>query len=788
MIPKILTHANLLLYRKKMSISGLSEPDDDRPMKTLRVEEIAKSSAGRFMCRMDTTIIRELGLNPGEIIEIIGKKTTAAILFPSSESKEDIIRIDGLTRRNAGVGIGEYVKVRKCDFKIANKVVLSLTQTDLKLSSNTHQIKLNLLNKPVKIGDIINISGSNLAKKESQEGPYKELREMMPFLKSPTVSIGEVKFAVVDSIPKGIVQIQNSTQIEIKEGFVATNSMGEITTYDDIGGLTDEIQRVREMVELPLKHPELFQRVNIDPPKGVLLHGPPGTGKTLMARAVSQEANANFVTINGPEIMSKFYGASEERLRKIFKEAEEKAPTIIFIDEIDSIAPKRENVSGEVERRVVAQLLSLMDGLKGRGRIIVIGATNRINSIDEALRRPGRFDREIELKVPDQDGRKEVFLIHTRGMPLAEDVDITEYARQTHGFVGADLMAVAREAAISSLRKILPRIDLDKPIPSEILENLRITDDDFQSALRLVEPSAMREVMVEVPNVNWEDVGGLESVKEELRESIEWPLKYPHLYKRAGIRPINGVLLFGPPGCGKTLLAKAVATESEINFLTVKGPEIYSKWVGESERAIREIFRKARLASPSIIYFDEIDAIAANRGGGMGSSGSNVGMQVVNQILVELDGIEDRRGVVVVASTNRPDILDPALLRPGRFDRLVYVPAPDFDSRRKILQVHTREMPLSEESQAKLAKIAEDTEKYSGADLENVIREAGMQAIREKLENFDTIDFKHLEYALSKIPPSLTEELIGKYDEISQNLSRQRIRAAAPFKEPGLFS
>ncbi len=770
-----------------MAMSNVSSTDD-QPMKTLRVEEIAKGSAGRFMCRIDTSIIKELQLNPGEIIEIIGKKSTAAIFFPSSETTKDIIRIDGLTRRNAGVGIGEYVKVRKCTFKIANRVVLSLTQSDLKLSSSVQQIKLNLLNKPLKIGDIINISGSNLAKKESQGGPYKELREMMPFLKNQTVSIGEVKFAVVETSPKGIVQVQNSTKIEIKEGFVATNSMGEITTYDDIGGLGEEIQRVREMVELPLKHPELFQRVNIDPPKGVLLYGPPGTGKTMMARAVSQEANATFITINGPEIMSKFYGASEERLRKLFKEAEDKAPSIIFIDEIDSIAPKRETVSGEVERRVVAQLLSLMDGLKGRGRIIVIGATNRINSIDEALRRPGRFDREIELKVPDQDGRKEVLQIHTRGMPLADDVEISEYARRTHGFVGADLMALAREAAISSLRKILPLIDLDQPIPAEILENLRINDDDFHNALRLVEPSAMREVMIEIPNVNWEDVGGLESIKQELKESIEWPLKYPHLYKKAGIRTINGVLLFGPPGCGKTLLAKAVATESEINFLTIKGPEIYSKWVGESERAIREIFRKARLASPSIIYFDEIDAIAANRGGGMGSSGSNVGMQVVNQILVEMDGIEDRRGIVIVASTNRPDILDPALLRPGRFDRLVYVPAPDFEYRKKILDVHSRDMPLSEEARLKLSEIAKNTELYSGADLENVLREAGMQAIRDKLEDFEEIEYKHLEFALSKIPASLTPDLIQKYDEISQKLSRQRIRAAAPFNEPGLFT
>lgn len=770
-----------------MSLSGMAPTDDNRPVKSLRVGEIAKTSAGRFMCRMSTKTIRELEIKPGEIVEIIGKKRTAAILFPSSGNHENTILIDGLTRRNAGIGIGEFVKVRKCIYSVAQHVTLSLIQSDLKLSSNIQQIKLNLLNKPLKRGDIINVSGSNLAHRE-KDGPYNELKEMMPFLKSPTVSIGEVQFAVVDTKPKGIVQVQNSTQIEIKKGFVATNSSGEITTYDDIGGLIKQIQRVREMVELPLKHPELFQRVNIDPPKGVLLHGPPGTGKTLLARAVSQEANATFITINGPEIMSKFYGASEERLRKIFKDAEEKAPSIIFIDEIDSIASKRQEVSGEVERRVVAQLLSLLDGLKGRGRIIVIGATNRINSIDEALRRPGRFDREIELSVPDSDGRKEIFQIHTRGMPLAQDVTLSEYAVHTHGFVGADIMAIAREAAMSALRKILPLIDLDAPIPPKILENLRINHDDFQHALRMVEPSAMREVLVEVPNVNWDDVGGLSTVKSELIESIEWPLRYPHLFKKAGIRPVNGVLLYGPPGCGKTLLAKAVATESEINFLTVKGPEIFSKFVGESEKAVREVFRKARLASPSIIYFDELDAIAKNRGGGMSNGGGNVGMQVVNQILVEMDGIEDRKGVIVVASSNRPDIIDPALLRPGRFDRLVYVPAPDLTGRKKIFRVHTREMPLDQEVIDKLDSIAEETEGYSGADIENLVREAGMQAIREQVEDFEKVHLSHFEFALKKIHASLSPKLIQKYDEISEELSNQKIRAQAPFREPGLFT
>lgn len=775
-----------------MSVSGMepTDPNDDPNRKaiSLRVEEIAKGSAGRFMCRIDTNVIRDLGLKPGEIVEIIGKKSTAAILFPSSDKQTDIIRLDGLTRRNSGVAIGEYVNVRKAVYTIANKVVLSLMQEDIKLSAGTKQIKLNLLNKPLRVGDIINVSGSNVAQKE-QQGPFRELKEMMPFLKAPTVSMGEVRFSVIETEPKGIVQIQNSTIVEIKEGIVAMNSMGDITTYDDIGGLGDIIQRVREMIELPLKHPELFQRVNIDPPKGVLLYGPPGTGKTLLARAVSQEANATFITINGPEIMSKFYGASEERLRNIFKEAEEKAPTIIFIDELDSIAPKRENVTGEVERRVVAQLLSLMDGLKGRGRIIVIGATNRINSIDEALRRPGRFDREIELPVPDAKGRKEIFQIHTRGMPLDNDVNLEDYAATSHGFVGADIMAVSREAAMSALRKILPKIDLDKPIPQEILETLIIKDEDFQNALRVVEPSAMREVLIEVPNVTWEMVGGLDEVKHELQESVEWPLRYPHLFKKAGIRPVNGILMYGPPGCGKTLLAKAVATETEINFITVKGPEVFSKWVGESERAVRELFHKARTAAPSILYFDEMDAIAGNRGGGMGASnGANNAMQIVNQILVEMDGIEDRKGVVVIASTNRPDILDPALLRPGRFDRLVYVPAPDVGARLKILQVHTKDMPLTPELKGKIADFAKRTEGYSGADLENVCREAGMQAIREKLEQFEIIEEKHFEYAFKKIQASITPDLIAKYNEISEQLSKQRYRAATNMKEPGLFS
>ncbi|MFX0006448.1 MAG: CDC48 family AAA ATPase, partial [Candidatus Hermodarchaeota archaeon] len=542
-----------------------------------------------------------------------------------------------------------------------------------------------------------------------------------------------------------------------------------VVTYDDVGGLTDEIQRIREMVELPLKHPELFHRLNIDPPKGVLFHGPSGTGKTLMAKAVSQESNANFITINGPEIMSKFYGASEGRLREIFREAEESAPSIIFIDEIDSIAPKRVDTSGEVERRVVSQLLSLMDGLRGRGEIICVGATNRVNAIDEALRRPGRFDREIEFGVPNVKGRKEIFQIHTRGMPLEEDIKLDDYAEITHGFVGADIMAVCREAAMHALRRILPKINLDEPIPSEIIQEIKIQNDDFIQALNMIEPSAMREVMVEIPDISWDDVGGLNEIKNELKEAVEWPLKYPKLFEKAGIRPLNGILLFGPPGCGKTLLAKAIATETKTNFITVKGPELFSKWVGESERSVRNIFRKARQAAPSIIYFDEIDAISSIRGI---SESTALRDSIVNQILVEMDGIENRKSIVVIASTNRPDMVDSALLRPGRLDRLLYVEAPDIKERESILKVHTKNMPLADD--VSLKHIAQATEGYSGADLENVCREAGMQAIRENLNDLENIEQKHFDFALSKINSTLPKEVIEKYVNMAKEITKSR--------------
>jgi len=606
--------------------------------------------------------------------------------------------------------------------------------------------------------------------KSDPSNPMNEIMSMFMKSQRKRPTLGLLRLIVENTVPSDkIVKITRDTKIKVNKRVAVLNVSGGVVTYDDVGGLTDEIQRIREMVELPLKHPELFHRLNIDPPKGVLFYGPSGTGKTLMAKAVSQESNAHFITINGPEIMSKFYGASEGRLRDIFREAEENSPSIIFIDEIDSIAPKRVETSGEVERRVVSQLLSLMDGLRGRGEIICIGATNRINTLDEALRRPGRFDREIEFGVPNQKGRKEIFQIHTRGMPLEEDVDLENYAEITYGFVGADIMAVCREAAMFALRKILPKINLDEPIPSRIIQELKIKNDDFIQAINMIEPSAMREVMVEIPNVTWDDIGGLDDVKQELKEAVEWPLKYPKLFERAGIRPLNGILIFGPPGCGKTLLAKAIATESKSNFISIKGPEIFSKWVGESEKAVRDIFRKARQAAPSIIYFDEIDAISSGRGE---YAGTQVYASIVNQILVEMDGIEKRQGIVTIASTNRPDIVDPAFLRPGRFDRLIYVEAPDFESRLKILEVHTKNMPLAED--VNLKHIAQITEGYSGADLENVCREAGMQAIREKMESFEKIENKHFEFALNKIKSTLPSEIIQRYESMAKEITESR--------------
>ena len=736
----------------------------------LRIEELDKSRSGRSLCYIDQNILEQLGLTTGNIIEIRGKKKTTGIVVSSINDKgKGIIRLDGLQRLNAGATIGEYVTIRLARVYPAREIVLTPTKANIDLKRQADAIKAKLIDKPVVIGDIVDVLGA-VYQKSDPGNPMNEIMSMFMKSQKKRPTLGILRLIVENTAPSDkIVKITRDTLIKVNKRVAVLNVSGGVVTYDDVGGLIDEIQRIREMVELPLKHPELFHRLNIDPPKGVLFYGPSGTGKTLMAKAVSQESNAHFITINGPEIMSKFYGASEGRLREIFRDAEENAPSIIFIDEIDSIAPKRVETSGEVERRVVSQLLSLLDGLRGRGKIICIGATNRINAIDEALRRPGRFDREIEFGVPNMKGRKEIFQIHTRGMPIEEDVDLNDYADITYGFVGADIMAVCREAAMFALRKILPQINLDEPIPSRIIQELKINNDDFMQAINMIEPSAMREVMVEIPNVNWDDVGGLDGVKQELKEAVEWPLKYPKLFERAGIRPLNGILIFGPPGCGKTLLAKAIATESKSNFISIKGPEIFSKWVGESEKTVREIFRKARQSAPSIIYFDEIDAVSSGRGE---YAGTQVYASIVNQILVEMDGIENRQGIVTIASTNRPDIVDPAFLRPGRFDRLIYVEAPDFESRIKILEVHTKNMPLAED--ISLKHIAQITEGYSGADLENVCREAGMQAIREKMENFEKIENKHFEFALNKIKSTLPGEIIQRYESMAKEITESR--------------
>mgnify|MGYP000359585624 CR=1 FL=1 len=717
----------------------------------LKVLEARQRDAGRGKVRIDSEAMTKLGIEPGDIIEIIGKKRTAAIAWPNySESQgKYIIRMDSLIRRNAGVNIGDKVIVRKAKVRPASIVKIAPTQAPLTVDSNfVNFIKKRLMDYPLCEGDLVQI----------------------PLLGQPII------FRVVTVKPSGVVIITEDTHLIILEKPVEAERVHRVS-YEDIGDLEEAKQRIRELVELPLKHPELFKRLGIEPPKGILLYGPPGCGKTLLAKAVANETDAYFIAINGPEIMSKFYGESEQRLREIFEEAKQHAPAIIFIDEIDAIAPKREEVTGEVEKRVVAQLLALMDGLESRGNVIVIGATNRPNALDPALRRPGRFDREIEIGVPDRRARYEILLVHTRNMPLAEDVDLHKLAEITHGFVGADLAALCREAAMKALRRILPKIDLDQEqIPAEVLEELKVTMKDFLDAFKEITPTALREIEVEVASVRWSDIGGLKEAKQELREAVEWPLKYPDAFKRLGIKPPKGILLYGPPGCGKTLLAKAVATESEANFISVKGPEIYSKWVGESEKAIREIFRKARQVAPCVIFLDEIDALAPIRGAGMGDS--MVTERVVSQLLTEMDGIEKLEGVVVIGATNRPDMVDPALLRPGRFDRFVYVPPPDYEARLEILKIHTRNMPLAED--VNLEELARKTEGFAGSDLEALCREAGMMALRENI-NIDKVYMRHFDKALARIKPSITPEMIKYYESWQERARAIRTRRITAF-------
>ncbi|MFX1587494.1 MAG: CDC48 family AAA ATPase [Promethearchaeota archaeon] len=696
--------------------------EDKRNSVEVRVKDALKEDVGKGFIRIDADIVKEMGIHPGDVIEIIhpsSHKRTAALFW--SDYKEDkgtkIIRIDSSIRRNINASIDDIVRISKIEASIAERVTFAGLEEAIILR-NAQQLANILENRVITKGDILSFYAMG----------------------------SRVNLVVIDYTPKSdAVRIDDQTKILLSPKSHKELEELERTrvTYEDIGGLEEEIQRIREMIELPIRHPELFKRIGIEPPKGVLLHGPPGTGKTLLARAVAYETDAHFITISGPEIMSKFYGQSEENLRKKFEEAKEMAPSIIFIDELDSIAPKRGEVTGEVERRVVAQLLSLLDGLERRGEIIVIGATNRVNDIDPALRRPGRFDREIVIGVPDTDGRHEILLIHTRGMPLDGDVDLKLIAERTHGFVGADVEALCKEAAMLAIREILPKFDFDKPIPMEILEQLQIKMENFIHALNSIEPSALREVLIQQPKETWDDVGGLEDAKQQLREVIEWPLKYPELYKHLNSKPPNGILLFGPPGTGKTLLAKALAHESEVNFISVKGPEFLSKWVGESEKAVRETFRKARSAAPCIIFFDEVDAIAGLRGR---FASSEVTEQVVSQLLTEMDGMEDLKDVVLLAATNRPELLDPALLRSGRFGRHIEIPMPDIEARKEIFKIHLKNKPLADN--VNLDKLAEELEGYTGADIQAICEETTLLTIRNAVPSINEKKQKIQEYKI----------------------------------------
>jgi transitional endoplasmic reticulum ATPase len=726
---------------------------------TLTVDEAYRSDRqGVKIVRIDPSKMEEIGVGTGDFVRIKGQRAeTVAVVWPlrSNDMGSDKIRMDGYMRKFLGVGIGDKVEVSRADnVKPASRIVVApLDQATvptffgavpISAVISGDEIRDEFIRKPVMRGDVLLVQG-------------------------------EIPFVVVQTSPTDPVYITDDTEVEVRQEPVKSSEYPLLArstrvTWEDIGDLEEAKERIREIVELPLKHPEIFQRLGIEPPKGILLYGPPGTGKTLLAKALANEIGAYFIAVNGPEIMSKFYGESEERLREVFKEAQENAPAIIFIDEIDSIAPKRSEVVGEVEKRVVAQLLALMDGIQERGKVIVIGATNRPDDIDPALRRPGRFDREIEIRPPDEKGRFEILQVHTRNMPLAEDVDLREIAKMTKGYTGADLAALAKEAAMASLREFIKsgKVDLNKPgeIRREVLETLKVGRRHFLEAMKFVRPTLMREVYVEVPEVHWDDIGGLENVKQELREVVEWPLKYPEVFQKMGIEPPKGILLYGPPGTGKTLLAKAVATESGANFIAIRGPEVLSKWVGESEKAVREVFRRAREVAPAVVFFDEIDSIAPVRGQ---SFDSGVTDRIVNQLLTEMDGIVPLSNVVVLAATNRPDILDPALLRPGRFDRVIYVPPPDKEARKQILKIHTKKVPLAND--VDLDRLADLMEGYTGADLATLVREAALLKLREKLEP-GPVEWRHFEQALKKVRPSLTRDDIARYEQMADRLKK----------------
>jgi transitional endoplasmic reticulum ATPase len=742
--------------------SNVNSSKKPKEISTLKVAEAEQRDVGRKIARIDPEIAKRMNIASGDALEIIslGRKTTV-LNWPAKESDrgKGLIRIDGLIRNRLDVGINDLVEIRVVESKDAKSITFA----------------------PI---EPLRIMGAEEFLSEYLNGTLMTKGDTIPI----NVMGRRVDLVVISTSPSGPVIIANSTEIIVSEESskaeqISKQGENASITYEDIGGLGDAVARVREMIELPLRHPELFKRLGVEAPKGVLLHGPPGTGKTLLAKAIANETNSNFYTIGGPEIMSKYHGESEERLRNVFDQAEKNAPSIIFIDEIDSIAPKREEVTGETERRIVAQLLSVMDGMTSRGKVVVIAATNRVDAIDPALRRPGRFDREIEIGVPNRDGRLEVLQIHTRGMPIDKDVNLEKLADISHGFVGADLQALAKEAAMRALRRVLPDINLSgEGIPIDTLRKIIVRMQDFMDVIKEMEPSAMREVFVEVPDIKWDDIGGLSTIKQELQEAVEWPLKYSGIFTYADATPPKGILLYGPPGTGKTLMAKAAANESEANFISIKGPELLSKWVGESEKGVREIFRKARQAAPCIIFFDELDAIAPARGGDHGDS--HVTERVISQFLTEMDGLEILTNVVVIGATNRPDIIDPALLRPGRFDRILYVSPPDRDSRLQILKIHTKKKPLAED--VSIEKLADKTDGYTGADIASLSSAAVMLALREHVDKYPIpkeaekntqelkISMKHFEEAMVKIRP-LSKQELDMYKNVSKQFGRSGI-------------
>ncbi|HYZ48006.1 MAG TPA: CDC48 family AAA ATPase [Sphingomonas sp.] len=755
--------------------------DNEDQTRRVQVANARPDDSGRGLARIPRAIMMALGLQEGDVVEIVGKRTTparAVLPYPEDEGLE-IIRLDGLQRANAGVGSGDFVELRRVESRPATRVIFAPAQQNLRLHGSAQALKRSFYGRPLAAGDVVATAGQQ---RVAQGDMPPQLRQM---LAAPAYALQEIRLVVVSSTPKGIVHIDENTEVELRPEYEEPQNRRADVTYDDIGGLAGAIDQLREMVELPLRYPELFQRLGVDPPKGVLLHGPPGTGKTRLARAVANESDAEFFLVNGPEIMGSAYGESEKALREVFEKATQAAPSIIFIDEIDSIAPKRGQVTGEAEKRLVAQLLTLMDGLQPRTNLVVIAATNRPEAIDEALRRPGRFDREIVIGVPDERGRREILGIHTRGMPLDAGVDLDELARTTYGFVGADLGALGREAAIEAVRRIMPKLNLEeRTIPPEVLDTLSVVRDDFLEALKRVQPSAMREVMVQKPNVRWSDIGGLDDARERLREGVELPLKNPDAFRRLGIRPAKGFLLYGPPGTGKTLLAKAVAREAEANFIATKSSDLLSKWYGESEQQIARLFARARQVAPTVIFIDELDSLVPMRGGGLGEP--QVTERVVNTILAEMDGLEELQSVVVIGATNRPNLVDPALLRPGRFDELVYVTVPDEAGRQRILEVHTAKMPLAED--VDLESLARRTDRFTGADLEDLVRRAGLSALRESLGN-ETVAMAHFEKALEDTRASVTPEMEREYEQIAANI-KQEAMALQPigFIAPGMLT